>query len=175
MVVLPNTLDGLHALMEDLSLNTIHETIPQLKGKFIDITIPSFGFKSYSKNLMQNEANSILNSNKWTPFIKFQASNADFSGITTEQKLFVGKLEQFNEIKFFDDEDSNSENSENVTTARNTRPEESIVVDRPFLFFLRDVEDGVIIMAGKIEEFPLHDGELLLREFLFLNRGFVRA
>lgn len=84
-------------------------------------------------------------------------SKADFSGITKTQKLHVEELQQH--VSFRIDEGSSSENFLTATNAlrSNVQPEKSFVIDRPFLFFVRDVIDDVIIVAGKITSLPVFD------------------
>lgn len=84
-------------------------------------------------------------------------SKADFSGITKSQKLHIEELQQH--VSFRVDEGSSSENFLTATNAlrSNVQPEQSLVIDRPFLFFVRDIIDDVTIVAGKITTLPAFD------------------
>lgn len=86
MILLPNTRDGLQALIDGLSPNNIFYFTP----------------------------------NRLTSGFNFQSSKADFNHITTEEKAYIGKLEQYSKFYFFDDEGLNSEDSENASSAINT-------------------------------------------------------
>lgn len=148
MVLLPDTRDGLKALLDDLTPNTIPEIVSQLEEESIEISIPKFSIDTtggVEKNLAKNGLASIF------------TSKADLSGITTEQKLHIEELQQHVALRF--DEGSSTENFLTATNAlrSNAQPEQSIVVDRPFIFFVRDVTDGIIIMAGKIMAPPTVD------------------
>lgn len=132
-------------MLDGLSSNSLPEIIAQLQEESIDISIPKFSIDTtggVEKNLAKNGLASIF------------TSKADLSGITTEQKLHIEELQQHVALRV--DEGSSSENFLTATNAlrSNAQPEQSIVVDRPFLFFVRDVAEGVIIMAGKISSLP---------------------
>lgn len=148
LVLLPDTRDGLKSLLDDVSPNTIPDVISQLEEESIDVSIPKFSIDTTAgveKNLAKNGLASIF------------TSKADLSGITTEQKLHIEELQQHVALRI--DEGSSSENFLTATNAlrSNAQPEQSIVIDRPFLFFVRDVTDGVIIMAGKVTSPPIDD------------------
>jgi len=152
LVLLPDTRDGLNAMLADLSPNLIPEIVSQLEEESIDISIPKFAVDTTAgveKNLARNGLASIF------------TSKADFSGITTEQKLHIEELQQHVVLRV--DEGSSSENFLTATNAlrANAQPEQSIIVDRPFLFFVRDVTDGIIIMAGKITAPPTTDEPII--------------
>lgn len=152
MVLLPDTRDGLKAVLDDLSPNTIPDIISQLQEESIDISIPKFSVDTtggVEKNVAKNGLASIF------------TSKADLSGITTEQKLHIEELQQHVALRV--DEGSSSENFLTATNAlrSNAQPEQSIIVDRPFLFFVRDVADGIIIMAGKITSPPTNDEPII--------------
>lgn len=80
-------------------------------------------------------------------------SKADLSGISEEQNLHVGELVQHVAVRV--DEGSSSEN---ILTATNplrsvdgdATPSRSITANKPFLFFVRDVIEDYILVAGKI-------------------------
>ncbi|KAJ6641694.1 Plasma serine protease inhibitor [Pseudolycoriella hygida] len=147
-ILLPNKRDGLKGMIENLSANTIPDIISEFEEESIDISIPKFSIDTTAgveKNLVKNGLASIF------------TSKADLSGITTEQNLHIDELQQHVAIRV--DEGSSSENFLTATNAlrSNAQPEQSIVVDRPFLFFVRDVADDVIFMAGKVTSLPTAD------------------
>lgn len=148
MVLLPDTRDGLKTLLDELTPNTIPEIISKLEEESIDISIPKFSIDTtggVEKNVAKNGLASIF------------TSKADLSGISAEQKLHIEELQQHVALRV--DEGSSSENFLTASNAlrSNAQPEQSIVVDRPFLFFVRDVADGVIIMAGRVSTLPPND------------------
>lgn len=84
-------------------------------------------------------------------------SKADFSGISRDQKLHVEEIQQH--VSFRVDEGSSTENFLTATNAQrsNAVAERSIVVDRPFLYFVRDHTINLVIVAGKITTLPEYD------------------
>lgn len=83
-------------------------------------------------------------------------SKADLSGITDEQKIHVDELVQHVSIRV--DEGSSSENALSATNAIEAKTlendREQFLADKPFLFFVRDVVDDIVIVAGKITDVP---------------------
>lgn len=83
-------------------------------------------------------------------------SKANLSGITEEQKIHVDELVQHVSIRV--DDGSSSETALSATNkveAKTTGVEmEEFVIDRPFLFFVRDIVDDLVIVAGKINDVP---------------------
>lgn len=152
LVLLPNTRDGLKALVDGLTPEAIPDVISKLQEESIEISIPKFSIDTtggIEKNLAKNGLASIF------------TSKADLSGITTEQKLHIEEVQQHVALRV--DEGSSSENFLTAANAlrSNAQPEQSIVVDRPFVFFVRDVTDGVIIMAGKVTSLPTVDEPII--------------
>lgn len=130
-------------MLNDFDSLTLSNAVNQLEEQSIDISLPKFNFDTTTgaeKMLLKNGLTSIF------------TSKADFSGISTEQKLQVGEIQQHVTVRV--DEGSSSENFLTASNAlrSNAQPERSIVVDRPFLFFVRDVVENVIIVAGKLTE-----------------------
>lgn len=98
---------------------------------------------------------------------------ADFGGITDEQRLHVGELQQHVSVRI--DEGASSENvltAGNASVLRSSTSKAtaegpsdkagepmSLAVDRPFLFFVRDVIDNVLIVAGKMVEPPAKEDD----------------
>lgn len=101
---------------------------------------------------------------------------ADLSGITGQQRLRVDELVQHVSVRV--DEGASSENSLSATDAvqegpaqseqRQLEDEEMFIVDRPFLFFVRDVIDDVTLVAGLINR---PRGPQLFAEFVTQDRA----
>ena len=107
----------------------------------------------------------ITYSNNFSPFqlgmTSVFTSKADFSGITKDQSIHVDELVQHVSIRV--DEGASSENSISGTIAHGSQlksdllrsdSEEDFIADKPFLFFVRDVIDKIVIVAGKITDVP---------------------
>lgn len=142
LVLVPKKRDGLRSLITDLSANSLSEITRELEEELIDVSLPKFEVESTSgaEKILAKEGLATLFTSK-----------ADFSGITKAQKLRIGELQQHVTMRV--DEGSSTENFLVASDAleRSKAPiERSIVIDRPFLFFVRDRIDDVIIVAGKI-------------------------
>lgn len=150
LVIMPKSRDGLRRLIADLTSNCLHEITAKLSYELIDVSLPKFQVETTSgaeKTLAKEGLASLF------------TSKADFSGISKEQKLRVSEIQQH--VSFRVDEGSSSEN---ILTAANSlrsnaQVERTIVVDRPFLFFVRDRIDDVVIVAGKIISLPGYEND----------------
>lgn len=108
---------------------------------------------------------------------------ADLSGITEQQRLRVDELVQHVSVRV--DEGASTENSisasdvvsrggkseseqEQPPKAEEADNEETFVVDRPFLFFVRDTIDDVTLVAGMINK---PRGPQLFAEFVTQDRA----
>lgn len=142
LVVLPKSRDGLKKLIGDLSSSSLNEIANQLEEQLIDVSLPKFEVESTSgaEKILAKEGLASLFTSK-----------ADFTGITKEHKLRVGELQQH--VTMHVDEGSSTENflvASDALSRSNAPVERTIVIDRPFLFFVRDRIDDVVIVAGKI-------------------------
>lgn len=150
LVIMPKSRDGLRRLIAEMTSNCLHEITAKLSYELIDVSLPKFQVETTSgaeKTLAKEGLASLF------------TSKADFSGISKDQKLRIGELQQH--VSFRVDEGSSSEN---ILTAANSlrsnsQVERSIVIDRPFLFFVRDRIDDVVIVAGKISSLPGYEND----------------
>lgn len=155
LVIVPNAHDGLKKLISEFSSNTLSEFTNVSEEQLIDVNLPKFDVETTSgaEKILAKEGLASLFTSK-----------ANFSGITQSQKLRIGELQQHVTLRV--DEASSAENFLTATnTLRSNAPvERSIVVDRPFLFFVRDRIDDVTIIAGKITSlnaFEMHEPEII--------------
>lgn len=155
LVIVPNARDGLKKLISEFSSNTLNEFTNASQEELIDVSLPKFDVETTSgaEKILAKEGLASLFTSK-----------ANFSGITQSQKLRVGELQQHVTLRV--DEASSAENFLTATnTLRSNAPvERSMVIDRPFLFFVRDHIDDVIIIAGKITSlnaFEMHEPEII--------------
>lgn len=145
---MPDSRDGLKQLINNFDANCLADITNKLAEESIDVSLPKFHIDTTSgaeKSLAKAGLASIF------------TTKADFSGISKQQKLHIEELQQH--VSFRVDEGSSSENFLTATNAlrSNAPSERSVVVDRPFLFFVRDNIDNVVIVAGKITSLPEYD------------------
>jgi serpin B len=82
------------------------------------------------------------------------AGNADFSRITTAQRLVVGEVVHAADFKV--DEQGTEAAAVTIvgveagSVVRSVRPPVSFNADHPFLFFLRDDRSGALLFAGRL-------------------------
>lgn len=141
--MLPTARNGLRHVLSEFTSATLANINAQLQEESIDICMPKFSLDTTSgaEKLLAKAGLTTM----FTP-------KADFSGISTTQHLHVAELQQHVSVRV--DEGASSENFLTSTNAlrSNSVVEKSVQVDRPFLFFVRDTIDDVIIVAGKVVE-----------------------
>ncbi|XP_049530444.1 antithrombin-III [Anopheles darlingi] len=147
LLMVPNSKDGLKELIKNFNpdtLSTVQKSLVQMPAQ---ICIPKFRIDTTSRAEKPLAKLGLI-----TMF----TSKADLSGITDEQKIHVDELVQHVSIRV--DEGSSSENALSATntieakTLENDR--EQFLADKPFLFFVRDIVDDIVIVAGKITDVP---------------------
>ncbi|XP_058824411.1 serpin B4 [Topomyia yanbarensis] len=150
LVMVPNKPDGVKDLIKNFNCNSLSSAQKSLQQQPIRISLPKFHIDSTSR---AEKALAKLG------LITMFTSKADLSGITDEQKIHVDELVQHVSIRV--DEGASSELSlsasdtiESKTTPDGQEELEEFVVDRPFLFFVRDTVDDLVIVAGKITDVP---------------------
>lgn len=148
LVIAPKSRDGLKKLTNDLDGNILRGITSELREEFIEVSLPKFHVET-----TQGSEKILAKAGLASIF----TSKANFSGISKQQKLRIAELQQH--VTFRADEEHSSENFLTASNAlrSNAQPERSIVINQPFLFFVRDVIDNVIIVAGKITSLPLID------------------
>lgn len=156
LAIVPYAPDGLKKFISEFNANTLSEISEELEELLIDVSLPKFEVQTTggAEKVFAKEGLASLFTSK-----------ADFTGISKEQKLRVGELQQHVVLRV--DESSSTENLLTATNAlRSNAPvneERSVFVNRPFLFFVRDRIDDVTIIAGKItslEAFAMDEPEI---------------
>ena len=83
--------------------------------------------------------------------LAFDENNADFSGMTDQQDLYIGNVIH----KAYVAVDEKGTEAAAATAvimegATAMMPENMLIIDRPFLFFIRDAESGQILFIGRV-------------------------
>uniref|UniRef100_A0A182M3B5 Serpin domain-containing protein n=1 Tax=Anopheles culicifacies TaxID=139723 RepID=A0A182M3B5_9DIPT len=145
LLMVPNKKDGLKDLIKNFNSDTLSTAQKTLVKMAVHICIPKFRIDTTSR-----AEKPLAKLGLTTMF----TSKADLSGITTEQKIHVDELVQHVSIRV--DEGSSSENALSATNLieAKTADEEQFTADKPFLFFVRDIVDDIVIVAGKITDIP---------------------
>lgn len=155
LVLLPQNPDGLKKLIGEFNSNSLNEITDSLQEEILNVGLPKFEVQTTggAEKVLAKEGLASLFTSK-----------ADFSGISKTHKLRVGELQQHVTLRV--DESATTENFLTASIAQRTNEpvgERTIVINRPFLFFVRDRIDDVTIITGKItslEAFALDEPEI---------------
>lgn len=142
LVIVPQSEDGLKQVINDFSSTTVSEICDELQEEFATVSLPRFEVQTTSgaEKVFAKEGLASLFTTK-----------ADLSGISKSTKLHIGELQQHVNLRV--DETSSTENFLTASIAQRSKVpinDRTVVINRPFLFFVRDRIDDVIIIAGKI-------------------------
>lgn len=155
LLIMPKGPEGLKKLISEFNANSLNEISNDLQEELINVCLPKFEVVTTSgaEKVLAKEGLASLFTSK-----------ADFSGITKDQKLRVGELQQHVTLRV--DETSSTENFLTASIALRSNAsvnERSVIINRPFLFFVRDRIDDVTVIAGKIlslEAFAMDEPEI---------------
>lgn len=155
LVLMPHNADGLKKLIQEFNSNTLGEVTNELQEELINVSLPKFEVQTTAgaEKILAKEGLASLFTSK-----------ADFTGINKSHKLRVGELQQHVTLRV--DETASTENFLTASIALRSNGavvERSVVVNRPFLFFVRDRIDDLTVIAGKItslEAFAMDEPEI---------------
>jgi len=116
-----------------------------LADRTVNLTLPKFGVESHL-----DLADVLASMGMPTAF---NSDRADFSGITTEEKLFITAVIHQANIDI-DEKGTTAAAATAVVMGRTSMPADVVTlrVDRPFLFALRDVPTGTILFLGRVAD-----------------------
>ena len=82
----------------------------------------------------------------------FEAGEADFSGITTEERLFISAV--IHQANIDVDEAGTTAAAATAVVMRSSAAPDpvTLTVDHPFLFALRDVPTGAVLFLGRVTD-----------------------
>lgn len=140
-VVLPPSGMSLDAFLPYIGENQYKAAMSLLEAKEVSLNMPKFN----------NETSLVLNRTFERMGVKTAFSSAaDFSGISVSGPLCVNLIKQ----KCYIDVSEEGTEAAAVTSAQvrmtAVRPALSMIVDRPFIFIIADIENKDILFAGKI-------------------------
>ncbi|XP_036324595.1 serpin B13-like [Rhagoletis pomonella] len=144
MIVLPNETEGLRSLIGKLQPEDLKKAKSLAKEKELRITMPKFQVDETSRSEAMLKSIGLKK--------LFARQESDLSLFSVDPDLHVDEVVQFVSVRV-----NESGSSENALTASNPQGRtseasevESIVVNRPFLYFIMDCEEEFVIAAGKI-------------------------
>ena len=139
-VIVPDDLAAFEAAFDAGSLRSL---IGSLRATMLDVTMPSFDTES------RVEVSSVLAALGMPA--AFDPAVADFSGITTAERLHIGFV--IHQANITVDEAGTEAAAATVVgfdTAGPGPDQAELRVDRPFVFVLRDVPTGAIVFIGRV-------------------------
>ena len=125
-----------------MDATTLDTLISQMNETEVTLSMPKFTFafsfllNDYLKNLGINDA--------------FDASKADFSGITQSETLFISKV--LHKAFVAVNEKGTEAAASTAVILDGTAEGENINLNTPFIFIIRDVTHGSILFMGRITE-----------------------
>jgi serpin B len=139
VVLLPSNAEGLSRLEESLDVDHLSSWMDTLADAIVRLRLPRFGVAS-RLDLIEP-----LRSMGMTDAFD---GRADFSGITDGERLFVSAVVQNARIDV-DERGTEGSSTDGVVIKKGPPPDE-FVVDRPFIFLVRDRSTGGIVFIGRI-------------------------
>nr|CAD7195494.1 unnamed protein product [Timema douglasi] len=144
VVLLPNQRTGLRPLIADhLTADTLKNLDKYMSPKEVRVCLPSFEIGTTTKPIEPLKKFGVVD--------VFNPDAANLSGISQESGLYVDELVQYVAIRV-----DKRESSANYLTSSSSIPVESregdyerFVADHPFLYFVKDHVDDIIVVAGK--------------------------
>jgi serpin B len=143
-VLLPRKADGLKALEEKLSAKTLAEWLGKAKVTHVDLTLPRFKFTSQFGLKGPLSQLGMVDA--------FEPGKADFSGMTTMEKLFISAV-LHKAFVAVDEKGTEAAAATAIMVGTTAMPMEPKVVfraDRPFLFLIRHRPTGAVLFLGRL-------------------------
>ena len=143
-VLLPRKADGLKALEDKLSAKALAQWIGQAKPAHVDLTLPRFKFTSQFGLKDPLSQLGMVDA--------FDPGKADFSGMTTMEKLFISAV-LHKAFVAVDEKGTEAAAATAIAISATAMPMEPKIVfraDRPFLFLIRHRPTGAVLFLGRL-------------------------
>lgn len=135
--------DDLAAFVEALDADGLAAITDELAPAHVDLVMPRFSIET------RTELGPVLTALGMTD--AFDPDRADFSGMTSEEQLYISAVVHQANIDV--DEDGTEAAAATAVVMRTTSlpaRQVELRVDRPFLFALRDVPTGTVLFMGQV-------------------------
>lgn len=142
IILMPKKADGLADLEKRLTAIQLKTWLNKLRDHLVQITLPKF------KVTAEFHLNSVLKQLGMKD--AFERQKADFSGMTTREKLFISHVVH---KAFVDVNEAGTEAAAStaVVMERLSLPPRGVFnADHPFLFLIRDAKTGSILFMGRV-------------------------
>jgi len=141
LIILPDDVDGLPALEKRLSADSLGAWSSSLQQREVAVSLPRF-ISSKHFDLTRLLADMGMPS-------AFDATKADFSGITGRRDLFIGIVAHGAFIDV-NEEGTEAAAATGVLMTRGGRVPEPFTADHPFFYLIRDRATGCILFMGRV-------------------------
>ncbi|MCD4824930.1 MAG: serpin family protein [Phycisphaerae bacterium] len=146
IVLLPKKVDGLAAVEKTLTAGNLAKWLKQLKGETVKVTFPKYKFTNQFRLAEVLKAMGMTDA--------FQDGQADFSGMTTAEKLFISAVIH-KAFVAVDEEGTEAAAATAVPMimgcAMRVPPKPKVFrADHPFLFLIRHNATGSILFMGRV-------------------------
>lgn len=143
MVVLLPAEGKFEAFEGSLNPERLQEILGEISYRQVALTLPRFRFESYFRL-----AETLKAMGMQTAFIPYQA---DFSGMDGTRDLYIGDV-LHKAFVSVDEEGTEAAAATAVIIKIVALPEPpvEVIVDRPFIFFIRDLRTGAIVFFGRV-------------------------
>jgi serpin B len=147
IVLLPNKADGLPAFEKTLTAANLTEWIGKLSSHKVaihkvDVTLPKF--KLTSEFMLKDGLS------KMGMPIAFDRNKADFSGMTTSERLFISHVVH---KAFVDVNEAGTEATASTAVVMDYMSlplPATFIADHPFVYLIRDNRTGSILFLGRV-------------------------
>ena len=121
----------------------LDDALVQLKPTSLNLRMPKFTFDSFFPLSDTLKGMGMP--------LAFDSGNADFSGMTNDQELFIGDVIH-KAFVWVDEKGTEAAAATAVImeAASAALAQESLIIDHPFLFFIRDAKSGQILFMGRV-------------------------
>ena len=144
VVVVPNKADGLAAIEERLTTDTLDGWLGALKATPIDVSLPKFRLETAYRMKEPLQALGMVKA--------FDPQHADFSGMCSQKDLYVSGVFH-NAFVEVNEQGTEATAATAVTIQTMSAPRNpQLRADRPFLFAIRDVKSGTILFLGRVAD-----------------------
>ncbi|MBN2578276.1 MAG: serpin family protein [Pirellulales bacterium] len=147
VVLLPRKIDGLAEVEKTLDAKSLEKLLSGMEHQEVRVALPKFKLETPSIKL-----NGPLEK---LGIRKAFTTNADFSGISTEEKLFISGVYHKAFVDVYE-EGTEAAAATGMGMAMAAPPPQApppvFRADHPFLFLIRDVQNGAILFLGRLEK-----------------------
>ena len=143
-IVVPDDLASFVRTADATTIDTIVQGLANRRPE-VDLALPSFSIET------KTELASVLSSLGMP--LAFDPNGADFSGMTTQERLYIGAVIHQANIDV-DEKGTEASAATAVVMEASAAPLDHVTfqVDRPFLFLLRDTTSGAIVFLGQVTD-----------------------